>query len=141
MLFTMRAPAISTIAGTLAAICLTAGLSSQLAPEPVTDIKVDQVGYLPNADKLAMIVSEKDTLISYVVGTGAPPHTSTCATADLAAVMAVAARVYRPFDAAFSARAPRCAVSRDLDGEAPGCAIHEPRGHRDGRVRRLALRR
>jgi endoglucanase len=57
------------------------------------------------------VMPEKDTLISYVVGTGAPPHTSTCATADLAAVMAVAARVYRPFDAAFSVRARVAAQS------------------------------
>jgi endoglucanase len=38
----------------------------------------------------------------YVIGTGAAPFKSSCATADLAAVMAIAARVYRPFDASFS---------------------------------------
>ena len=40
----------------------------------------------------------------YVIGTGSPPYKSTCATADLAAVMAVAARLYRPFDAGFAGR-------------------------------------
>ena len=37
-----------------------------------------------------------------VVGTGAAPFKVTAATADLAAVAATAARVYRPFDAAFA---------------------------------------
>jgi len=41
----------------------------------------------------------------YVIGGGAPPFKSSCATGDFAAVMAIAARVYRPFDAAFAARA------------------------------------
>jgi endoglucanase len=41
----------------------------------------------------------------YVIGTGASPHKSSCATGDFAAVMAVAARVFRPFDAAWADRA------------------------------------
>lgn len=41
----------------------------------------------------------------YVIGTGSPPYKGSCATADFAAVMAVAARVYAPFDAAFARRA------------------------------------
>jgi endoglucanase len=52
----------------------------------------------------AFIMPEKDTLTSYVIGTGAPPYKSTCATADLAAVAAIAARCYGPYDAAFAAR-------------------------------------
>ena len=36
-----------------------------------------------------------------MVGTGQTPYKSTCATADLAAVAAIAARVYAPFDANF----------------------------------------
>ena len=48
---------------------------------------------------------DKDTLPSEVIGTGSAPYKSTCATADLAAVAAIAARVYKPFDAAFAARA------------------------------------
>jgi endoglucanase len=57
------------------------------------------------------VMPEKDALVSYVVGIGAPPYTSTCATADFAAVMAVATRVYKPFDRAFSDRARRAAES------------------------------
>lgn len=48
------------------------------------------------------IMPEKDTLISYVIGTGAEPFKSSCATADFAAVMAIAARVYGPFDASYA---------------------------------------
>lgn len=50
------------------------------------------------------VMPEKDTLVSYVIGTGAAPYKSTCAGADFAAVMAVAARAYRPFDKAYSVR-------------------------------------
>jgi endoglucanase len=39
-----------------------------------------------------------------IVGTNAAPFKGTCATADLAAVAAIGARVYRPFDAAFAQR-------------------------------------
>jgi endoglucanase len=46
---------------------------------------------------------EDDKLPSQVIGTGAEPYKSTCATADLAAVAAIAARVYKPFDAKFAA--------------------------------------
>ena len=52
----------------------------------------------------AFIMPEKDTLTSYVIGTGSAPYKSTCATGDVAAVMAIAARCYRPYDAAFSER-------------------------------------
>jgi len=50
------------------------------------------------------VAPEDDRLPSEVIGTGSPPYKSTCATADLAAVAAIAARVYRPFDSAFAAR-------------------------------------
>lgn len=53
------------------------------------------------------IMPEKDTLISYVVGTGAEPFKSSCATGDFAAVMAIAARVYKPFDAAYAEKCLR----------------------------------
>lgn len=52
----------------------------------------------------AFVMPEQDTLTSYVVGTGSEPYKSTGATADLAAVAAIAARCYRPFDAAFADR-------------------------------------
>jgi endoglucanase len=51
------------------------------------------------------VLPEKDTLTSLVIGTGSDPFKSSCATGDLAAVMAIASRVYRPFDAAFAAKA------------------------------------
>jgi endoglucanase len=47
----------------------------------------------------------------YVIGTGRAPFKSSCATADFAAVMAIAARVYRPFDPGFAAAA-RSAAER-----------------------------
>jgi len=52
----------------------------------------------------AFILPQDDHLPSQIIGTGAAPYKSTCATADLAAVMAIAARCYQPFDAAFAAR-------------------------------------
>lgn len=51
-----------------------------------------------------MIMPEDDHLTSYVIGTGKAPFQSTCATAGLAAVMAIAARCYSAYDADFSAR-------------------------------------
>ena len=53
----------------------------------------------------AFVAPEDDKLPSEVIGTGAAPYKSTCATADLAAVGAIAARVYQPYDAKFAARA------------------------------------
>lgn len=50
------------------------------------------------------IKPESDTLSSKVIGTGSAPYKSTCATADLAAVAAIAARVYAPFDKTFADR-------------------------------------
>jgi len=51
------------------------------------------------------IAPDKDTLPSEVIGTGSAPYKSTCATADLAAVAAIAARIYQPYDPQFAARA------------------------------------
>jgi endoglucanase len=50
------------------------------------------------------IMPEKDTLVSYVIGTGKEPYKSSCATGDFAAVMAIAARAFRPFDRAYADR-------------------------------------
>jgi endoglucanase len=50
------------------------------------------------------IMPEDDHLISYVIGTGTEPYKSTCATASLAAVMAIAARCYGHYDEKFAAR-------------------------------------
>ena len=52
------------------------------------------------------VMPQDDNLTSYVIGTGASPYKSTCATADLAAVMAIAARCYGEYDAAFAAQMP-----------------------------------
>ena len=48
------------------------------------------------------VLPQDDPLISYVIGTGGAPYKSTCASADLAAVAAIAARCYGPFDDAFA---------------------------------------
>ena len=50
------------------------------------------------------VMPEDDHLPSVVIGTGSDPFKSTCATADLAAVAAIAARVYQPFDRKFADR-------------------------------------
>ena len=51
-----------------------------------------------------MIMPEEDRLTSYVIGTAGAPYKSTCATAGLSAVMAIAARCYSTYDADFSSR-------------------------------------
>jgi len=77
----------------------------------------------------AFILPEKDTLTSYVIGTGNAPYKSTCATADLAAVAAIAARCYRPYDAAF---ADRCLAAAKLAWTwavaNPAVVFHNPHG-------------
>lgn len=55
------------------------------------------------------IMPENDTSISYVIGTGSEPFKGSCATADFAAVMAIAARVFQPFDLAYSRTCSRAA--------------------------------
>ncbi|MGA2482429.1 MAG: glycoside hydrolase family 9 protein [Candidatus Acidiferrales bacterium] len=55
------------------------------------------------------VMPQDDPFPSEVIGTGKPPYKSTCATADLAAVGAIAARIYAPFDKDFAARTLRAA--------------------------------
>jgi endoglucanase len=50
----------------------------------------------------AFILPQDDHLPSQIIGTGTAPYKSTCATADFAAVMAIAARCYQPYDPAFA---------------------------------------
>lgn len=50
------------------------------------------------------VMPQDDNLPSEVIGTGQEPYKSTCATADLAAVAAIASRVYSPFDKKFAAQ-------------------------------------
>ncbi len=59
----------------------------------------------------AFVMPEADSTVSYVIGTGAAPFKSSCATADFAAVMAIAGRVYRRDDASFATRTQRVAVN------------------------------
>ena len=51
------------------------------------------------------VMPPADKSVSYVIGTGTAPFKGTCATADFAAVMAIAARVYQPFDSGFAQHA------------------------------------
>ena len=55
------------------------------------------------------VMPEDDHLVSLVIGTTSAPYKSTCATADLAAVAAIASRVYEPFDKKFAATNLRAA--------------------------------
>jgi len=55
------------------------------------------------------IPPEKDTFVSYVIGSGKEPYKSSCATADFAAVMAIAARAYKPFNAGYADKCLRAA--------------------------------
>lgn len=48
------------------------------------------------------IMPQDDHLVSYVIGTGSAPYKNTCATADLAAVAAIAARCYGSYDDAYA---------------------------------------
>ena len=51
----------------------------------------------------SFVMPEKDDGgLRYIIGTGQPPYKSSCASADFAAVMAIAARAYKPFDGAFA---------------------------------------
>lgn len=79
------------------------------------------------------IMPEKDTLVSYVFGTGQEPYKSSCATADFAAVMAIAARAFRPFDRAY---ADRClAAARKAWAwveQHPNVIFHNPTGVNTG---------
>ena len=75
------------------------------------------------------IMPEQDKLVSYVIGTGQAPFKSSCATADFAAVMAIAARVYRPFDAAYADRCLRAAeVAWGWLEKNPNVTFHNPPG-------------
>jgi endoglucanase len=55
------------------------------------------------------VMPHADSMTSVVIGTGREPFKGTCATAGFAAVMAIAGRVYKPFDPAFSGRCLRAA--------------------------------
>jgi endoglucanase len=75
------------------------------------------------------ILPEKDKLISYVIGTGKEPFKSSCATGDTSAVMAIAARTFQPFDAAYAARCLRSArAAWTWIEKYPDITYHNPEG-------------
>jgi endoglucanase len=53
---------------------------------------------------VGFVMPQDDKTTSYVIGTGQEPYKTSCATADFAAVMAIAARVYRRYDPAYAER-------------------------------------
>ncbi len=75
------------------------------------------------------IMPEKDHAVSYVIGTGKAPYKNSCATADFAAVTAIAARVYKAFDSAYAEKclqaARRAWVWLDKN---PGVLFRNPAG-------------
>lgn len=77
----------------------------------------------------AFIMPQDDTLTSYVIGTGSEPYKSTCATADFAAVAAIAARCYSACDAAYASRCLSAARKAWKWCEShPDVAFHNPPG-------------
>ena len=79
------------------------------------------------------IAPDADKLPSEVMGTGAPPYKSSCATADLAAVAAIAARVYQPFDEKFAGHAIEAAVMAwNWTTNYPNVAFRNPSGVNTG---------
>ena len=77
----------------------------------------------------AFILPQDDHLVSNVIGTGKAPFKSTAATGDLAAVMAIAARCYSPFDKALAARFLAAARSAWTWAVAnPNVVFHNPSG-------------
>lgn len=75
------------------------------------------------------IMPEQDKLPSVVIGAGQQPFKSSCATADLAAVAAIAARLFKPHDAAYSQKCLRAAESawQWLDAH-PDVTFRNPKG-------------
>jgi endoglucanase len=79
------------------------------------------------------IAPEDDKEPSEVIGTGVAPYKSTCATADLAVVGAIAARVYLPYDPQFAARALAAARRAWAWTEKyPNVPFHNPPGIQSG---------
>jgi endoglucanase len=75
------------------------------------------------------VLPEKDHLPSLVIGAGKPPFKTTCATADFAAVTAIAARVFEPYDRAYADRCLAAAKMawRWLESHEP-VVFHNPPG-------------
>ncbi|MGH9533399.1 MAG: glycoside hydrolase family 9 protein [Terriglobales bacterium] len=75
------------------------------------------------------VMPQDDGMTSYVIGAGIAPYKTTAATADLAAVAAIASRLWRPYDDAFAARCQTAALLawRWL-GRVPDLAFRNPPG-------------
>ncbi|HYP06888.1 MAG TPA: glycoside hydrolase family 9 protein, partial [Bryobacteraceae bacterium] len=56
------------------------------------------------------VMPERDTMPSVVIGTGSAPFKNSCATGDFAAVLAIAGRLYKPFDEQFASRSTAAAA-------------------------------
>jgi endoglucanase len=81
----------------------------------------------------AFVMPEQDTLTSYVIGTGLEPYKSTCATADLASVAAIAARCYAPFEPTFAQQCLEAAKKAWKWAQAnPNVPFHNPPGIKTG---------
>ncbi len=79
------------------------------------------------------ILPQDDHLVSYVIGTGSDPYKSTCATADLAAVAAIAARCYGPFDDAYATKCMNAARrAYAWASKNPNVTFRNPEGVRTG---------
>jgi len=79
------------------------------------------------------VMPDKDPAPSVVIGTGSEPFKSSCATADFAAVMAIASRVYQPFDSEFAVRTGKAAVAAWSWADAnPAVLYRNPQGVNTG---------
>lgn len=78
----------------------------------------------------AFIMPEDDKLPSVVIGTGFAPFKGSCPTADTAAVAAIAARLFKPYDAAYSAHVLAAAEKawHWLDQNPAVVYAHNPQG-------------
>ncbi len=82
---------------------------------------------------IGFVMPQDDHTTSYVIGLGQEPFKTSCATADFAAVMAVAARVYRPFDPAYADGARAAALRAWTWVTAhPDVLFHNPAGVETG---------
>lgn len=81
----------------------------------------------------AFIMPQDDHWTSYVIGTGSAPYKSTCATADLAAVAAIAARCYGPYDDAYAKNCLEAAKrAYTWASKHPDVTFRNPEGVRTG---------
>ena len=76
-----------------------------------------------------VIMPQMDKMISFVIGAGKEPFKSSCATGDFAAVMAIAGRVYQPYNPAFGDKCLRAAQKAWAWLEKnPDATFHNPPG-------------